>query len=152
MNPSSKNMSTTSNPSSSNALDSAMKHLLFRAGLTGAGFVLYSTLVLGNGINTSVLTNAAAASAAAVGAETTVKYIAPHVIAYKAQGINGGLPMLAEAGLTGLYYSQIFPRIFPEAGRSTSMQELVTIGAAMDASAQIVGPKISAMLAGEQVY
>ena len=143
-------MSTTSNPSSS--LDSAMKHLLFRAGLTGTGFVLYSTLVLGNGINSSVLSNAAAASAAAVGAETTVKYIAPHVIAYKAQGINGGLPMLAEAGLTGLYYSQIFPRLFPEAGRSTSMQELVTIGAAMDAGSQIVAPKISAMLAGEQVY
>ena len=146
-------MSTANNPSSSNALDSAaMKHLLFRAGLTGTGFVLYSTLVLGNGINGSVLTNAAAASVAAVGAETTVKYIAPHVIAYKAQGINGGLPMLAEAGLTGLYYSQIFPRIFPEAGRSTSMQELVTIGAAMDAGAQIIGPKIGAMLAGEQVY
>jgi hypothetical protein len=140
---------SVNNPSSSNALDSAMKHLIFRAGLTGTGFVLYSTLVLGNGINTSVLTNAAAASVAAVGAETTVKYI---VIAYKAQGINGGLPMLAEAGLTGLYYSQIFPRIFPEAGRSTSMQELVTIGAAMDAGAQIIGPKIGAMLAGEQVY
>ena len=144
-------MSTTSNPSSS--LDSAaMRHLLFRAGLTGTGFVLYSTLVLGNGINGSVLTNAAAATAAAVAAETTVKYVAPHVIAYKAQGISGGLPMLAEAGLTGLYYSQLFPRIFPEAGRSTSMQELVTIGAGMDAAAQIIGPKISAMLAGEQVY
>ena len=143
---------SVNNPSSSNALDSAMKHLLFRAGLTGTGFVLYSTLVLGNGINTSVLTNAAAATAAAVAAETSVKYIAPHVIAYKAQGINGGLPMLAEAGLTGLYYSQIFPRIFPEAGRSTSMQELVTIGAAMDAGAQIISPRIAAMLAGEQVY
>ena len=144
-------MSTTSNPSSSLG-SAAMKHLLFRAGLTGTGFVLYSTLVLGNGISPSVLTNAAAASAAAVGAETTVKYIAPHVIAYKAQGISGGLPMLAEAGLTGLYYSQIFPRIFPEAGRSTSMQELVTIGAGMDAAAQIIGPRIGAMLAGEQVY
>jgi hypothetical protein len=32
------------------------------------------------------------------------------------------------------------------------MQELVTIGAAMDAGAQIIGPKIGAMLAGEQVY
>ena len=137
-------MSTANNPSSSNTLDSAaMRHLLFRAGLTGTGFVLYSTLVLGNGINASV---------AAVGAETTVKYIAPRVIAYKAQGINDGLPMLAEAGLTGLYYSQIFPHIFPEAGRSTSMQELVTIGAGMDAAAQIIGPKIGAMLTGEPVY
>ena len=105
-------MSTTSNPSSS--LDSAaMKHLLFRAGLTGTGFVLYSTLVLGNGISPSVLTNAAAASAAAVGAETTVKYIAPHVIAYKAQGINGGLPMLAEAGPHGTLLLANLPAHLP---------------------------------------
>jgi hypothetical protein len=30
--------------------------------------------------------------------------------------------------------------------------ELVTLGAAMEAGAQLVGPTVGAMLAGEQVY
>jgi hypothetical protein len=139
--------------STSNDLDAAaMRHLAFRAGLTGAMFVGYSSFVLGNRVSNAVLLNAATAAGSAVAAETAVKYVAPHIVNYKAQGLNGGLPMLAEGVLTGVIYSQAFPRVFPALAGTTSMQELATVGAGIDIAAQVVGPRVGAMLSGEQSY
>ena len=60
--------------------------------------------------------------------------------------------MLAEGALTGIIYSQAFPRVFPALAGTTSMQELATVGAGIDIAAQVVGPRVGAMLSGEQSY
>ena len=137
---------------SSDIDSSAMKHHMYRAGITGAMFIGYSTLVLGNGVSTSTLLNAGLASASAVAAETTVRYVVPHVTTFKAQGLNSGLPMVAEAGLTGLYYSMAFPRVFPALGGSVDTQQLALVGAGLDAASQVVAPRLAAMLEGQQAY
>ena len=128
-----------------------MSHLLVGAGLTGAAFVLYSTVYRGAGLTNEVFINAAAASAASVGAETAVRFVAPHIIPLKQKGLNGGIPLVLEGALAGAMYSRIFPIVFPQFA-DTPMMNLFQTGAALDIGAQLLQPRIEAALVGEQTY
>ena len=131
---------------------SVMKHLAFRSALNAAMFAGCSTAVLGNPISNSVLCNAAAASASAVAAETTIKYLVPEVIPAKSQGLQGIGWSLAEAGLTGVIYSQVFPRVFPSIAGAVDQRQLAMVAAGIDMAAQQFGPKVAALLEGGTTY
>ena len=129
-----------------------MKHLIFRMGVTSSMFLGYSTLVLGNSISPNVVYNALAAAGSAAAAETGVRYLMPHITHAKSQGLNSGLNIALEADATVVIYSQLFPRIFPAIAGSVSMQQLAMTGALIDASSQLVAPKVAAMLEGGSAY
>jgi hypothetical protein len=94
-----------------------------------------------------VLTNSALVAASAVGAETLVKYVSPYIIHQKATGTNGLAMMGSEAALSGLIYSQIFPRFY---GNAVPMQQLVVIAGSADLGAQIAGPRLAAFADSSQ--
>ena len=126
----------------------AMKHLLWRAGLTGAFMTAYSVGYLGNAPSPQVLTNSALVAASAVGSESLVKYvISPYIVHAKATGTNGLAMMASEAALSGLIYSQIFPRFY---GNAVPMQQLAMIAGGVDLAAQIAGPRLAAFADSNQ--
>ena len=107
----------------------------------------YSVGYLGNAPSPQVLTNSALVSASAVGAETLVKYISPYIIHQKATGTNGLVMMGSEAALSGLIYSQVFPRFY---GNAVPMQQLAMIAGGVDLAAQIAGPRLAAFADSSQ--
>jgi hypothetical protein len=125
----------------------AFKHLLFRGAVAGGLMTAYSVGYLGNSISPQVLTNSAIVAGSALASETAVKYIAPHIIHAKSQGINGLGMMGAEAALSGVIYSQVFPQFY---GNAVGMQELAMVGGAVDLAAQITAPRLAAFMNPDQ--
>jgi hypothetical protein len=125
----------------------AMKHLLWRAGLTSAFMTAYSVGYLGNTPSPSVLSNSLLVGFSAVGAETCVKYISPFIVHAKATGTNGLVMMGSEVVLSGLIYSQVFPRFY---GNAVPMQQLAMIAGGVDLAAQSAWPRLAAFADSSQ--
>ena len=126
----------------------AMKHLLWRAGLTSAFMMAYSVGYLGNSpTSPSVINNSLLIGVSSAGAEACVKYISPYIIHAKSTGTNGLAMMASEAALSGLIYSQASKQIY---GNAVPMNTLVMVAAGANFAGQIAGPRLAAFAGSSQ--
>ena len=144
-------MSSSINTGSDATAAEATKHLLTRMAITSLMSMGYSTFGLGNGFSNAVVRNGLGLGASAAASEAIFRYAVPTLTHAKASGINSLGYQAGEAALAGAIYSQAYGRfIFP--GSTVPMRELLMTGAGLDLASQIVSPRISAMLQGQQTY
>ena len=135
--------------SAAETMAKATKALVIRTALTTGLMTLYSTTVLGNTLNMSVLQNSLLVGGSAAAAEGVMRLGIENLHILKANGANSLIYMGGESALAaGLYSNVVFPRAFP--GADIPMTQLAIPAAACDLGAQILQPTLSKLLDPDQ--